>query len=127
MKKIIIIITVIVFYGCGDVFVPYTLNIDNASRDTIKIVFFEKSPYAKINPDFLLFFPKQKKLLYGAEGHPVENGCDYTGILEEECKVYTSSGKTLRKEIWNVNNWGCKGSKKGGWEKTFVITEEDLN
>ena len=127
MKKIIIVLIVLLikFSSCGDVFVHYSLNVDNQTRDTIKIVFLDNSPYKMVNPDSLYFPPKHKKLLYGASGRVIEDGC-YTGIKEKEIKVYTSSGRELRKDIWNVNNWECRGAKMEGWNMTFVITEYDL-
>ena len=121
----LVVLTALCF-GCGDRDVPYTLHIDNQTGDTIKIVFLEGSPYKMINPDSLYFSPKQKRLLYGAEGNPIRNGCDYTGINENEVEIHTSSGRKLQKDIWNVQNWKCEGARKSGWHLTFVITENDL-
>ena len=128
MKKtayIIYIIIAVVCLSC-DIYVNYDMYIDNQTSDTIQIVFLDKSPYATIDPDSLFFPPLHKKLLYCGAGAPVKNGCNYTGIREEEIKVYSSSGKRLRKDIWNVNNWDCNGSYKQGWEMIFVIREDDL-
>ena len=127
MKQITIVLIVLLvgFSNCGDIFVPYYLNIDNQTNDTIKIVFLGKSPYLTINPDSLIFSPKRKKILYGAEGRVIKDGC-YTGIKKDEIMVYISSGKELQKDIWNINNWECSGIRKKGWELNFVITEDDL-
>ena len=104
------------------------MYIDNqTSSDTIKIVFFDKSPYAMIFPDSLYFPPLRKKLLYGGGGRPEKDWCNYTRIKEDQIKIYSTSGKKIKKDIWNVNNWDCQESYKlSSWEKTFVITEDDL-
>ena len=122
----LIIVILVEFSSSCDVFTPYHLNIDNQTSDTLKIVFLGKSPYIMVSPDSLIFPPKHKKMLYGAVGRAIKDGCDYTGIKEDEIKVNTSSGRELRKVIGNVDNWDCKGSYKHGWDMTFVITENDL-
>jgi hypothetical protein len=124
MKKIILIL-LFGFSNC-DPYVPYYLNIDNRTTDTIKIVFLGNSPYIMINSDSLIFPPKYKKMLWGTEGHPTKDGCSYTGIKKDEIGIYTFSGKKLRKEIWDIKNWDCIGSYDNGWEQTFIITEDDL-
>jgi len=125
MKKIIFVIVAVAFFAC-DFKSEYSMCIDNQTNDTIKIVFLDKSPYKMLNPDNLFFPPMQKKLVYNTVGSSTRNGCNYTGIKEGEVMVYISSGKTLRKEIYNVNNWICSGSFHGGWKKIFIITEDDL-
>jgi hypothetical protein len=96
MKRIVFIIIVIACFACGDRYVNYTMYIDNRTSDTIKIVFFNNSPYAMITADSLFFPPLRKKLLYGAEGEPLKDGC-YTGIKEEDVKIYSISGKKYEK------------------------------
>ena len=59
-------------------------------------------------------------------GTAVKDGCRYTGILEDQVVIYSTAERKLRKAIWNVGNWDCEGSFRLGWEKTFVITEDDL-
>ena len=125
MKKLAFAIITTICFSCGDSFVPYTLHIDNRTEDTIKIVFLDGSPYKMINPDTLYFPPKQKKLLYAAEGRLMKDGC-YTGINENEVEIHTSSERKLRKNIWDVENWECKGARKEGWHLVFVIAENDL-
>ena len=114
MKKIIVILVLLLMFLSCDPYVPYYLNIDNQTDDTIKIVFLGKSPYINIEPDSLYFPAKQTKMLWGTEGQPTSNGCDYTGIKKNEIEIFTFSGKKLRKEIWNVKNWKCDGSNKSG-------------
>jgi len=127
MKKAALLLITTICLNCGDVYVMYTMYIDNQTKDdTIKIVFLDKSPYTMIMPDYLFFPPMYKKLLYGAEGREIKNSCGYTGIKEEEVEVYSCSGKKIRKDIWNIDNWKCSGSKSEGWTLTFVITENDL-
>ena len=124
MKKIISITIAIVCFSC-DKYVPYTMYIDNQTNDTIQIVFLDKSPYKMLNADSLFFPPLQKKLFYNVEGDPMKEGC-YTGIKEDEVKIVSVLGKSLRKDIWNVKNWICSGNFKDGWKMIFVITENDL-
>jgi hypothetical protein len=126
MRNIVFIVMIAVFSGCGDKYAPYTVNIDNKTKDSLKIIFSGESPYININQDSLIFPPMSKKLLYMAYGRLMKNGCDYTGIIEEECEVFTSSGRRLKKEIWNVNNWDCNGCFECGWTMNFVIIEDDL-
>ena len=68
----------------------------------------------------------QKKVLHEAEGRMMKNGCGYTGIKENEVNISTTSGRELRKDIWNIDNWECRGAQKDGWNLTFIVTEEDL-
>jgi len=126
MKKIAVIIIAVVCFSCGDRYMMYTMSVDNQTSDTIIIVFIEKSPYAMINPDSLFFPPMQKKMLFVSEGRVMKNGCDYTGIKENEVIIYSTAGRELRKEIWIVSNWKCSGSKGKNWDLTFVVTEDDL-
>ena len=129
MKKIAFIIftaIAIIYFSCGDVWVRYAMYIDNQSSDTIKIVFHDESPYTIIRPDYLFFPPLQKKLLWGTSEHPIKDGCDYTGINEDEVTIYSTSEREIKKAIWEVSNWDCQGSFKDGWILTFVIEEEDL-
>jgi len=128
MKKltIVLIVLLIVFWGC-DFYGFHSLSVDNRTNDTIKVVFIDKSPYKMIvEPDSLYFPPLQKKMFYGVLAGATRYGCDYTGIKKDEIEIYTLSGKKLKKDIWNVNNWDCKGSFRSGWEKTFIIIEDDL-
>jgi hypothetical protein len=124
-KKVIVVIAFVIgFWGC-DYSSFLSLNIDNQTNDTIKIVFSEISPYYKtVNSDSLIFYPKCKKMFYGIE--TMELKACYTGIKENEIKVYTSSGRKLRKDIWDINNWICNEGYYRDWEVIFVITEEDL-
>jgi hypothetical protein len=110
--------------GCGDIKTPYYVHIDNCTDDTIRITIFEKPPYQKeMN---LEIPPKGKGIIFDQEVTARRNECKYILIYEGEVDIQTSSGRTLTKEIWDVNNWICKGSFKGGWERIFVITEDDL-
>jgi hypothetical protein len=127
MKRIILIsMFMAVCVSCGDSYAPRVAYIDNQTRDTIKITFSGKSPYRMIDTNYLYFPPSNKKPLYGAVVRAAKDGCGYTGIKEGEIEIYTTSGKRLRKDIWNIDNWDCIGSFKQGWEKTFVVTENDL-
>lgn len=124
MKKILFIIIMAAIFSC-DKYEKYNLYIDNQTNETIKISFSGNSPYTNLNPENLFFHPLQQKLLYEEEGDAMKDGC-YTGIKEDEVTIYSTSGKTVRKEIWDVNNWICNGSFEDGWEMIFVITENDL-
>ena len=127
MKKIVFIIIIVatICFSC-DFYALHSLSIDNQTNDTIKIVFVGKSPYKMMVEDSLYFPPLQKKAVYEIFAPSIRNGCDYTGIKKEEIEINTSSGRILKKDIWSVNNWDCKGSFSTGWKQTFVITEEDL-
>jgi hypothetical protein len=127
VKTIAILLISIVCFRC-EYRAIYTMYIDNRTEETVKIEFNEKSPYSKIYvyPDSLFFPPNSKKMLYGTEGWATKDGCSYTGIKEDHVFIYTLSGRKLKKNIWDVTNWDCVGSFNKGWEKTFVITENDL-
>lgn len=122
MKCIMLLTALLIVVSGCDIFAPYILIIDNQTNDTIGISFSEKSPYNGIRE----VLPESIGVLYEAEGRATKNGCGYTGINEGEIDIQTSSGRTLKKEIWDVNNWNCNGSFRGGWNLTFVITEDDL-
>ena len=99
------------------------MSIDNQTNDVIRMVFLEKSPYG---PNEFLFPPLQKTTFHDVEGSASRDGCSYTGINEDQVMIHSTTGRKLRKEIWNVGNWDCKGSFRLGWEKTFVVTEDDF-
>ena len=124
MKKLIFAF-LLCFTSCGDVYRQYSLIIDNRTDDTIRVVFSE-GPYAILNPEFLIFPPKQEKILFLTEKNATRDGCGYIWITKGDVAVYASSGRELQKEIWNADNWECRGSYQRGWEHKFVVTEDDL-
>jgi len=126
MKNLLIfVIGILEFCSCGDVFTPFRLYIENQTTDTIKLVFTKESSLSVVDSTYLVFLPNTKKMLYGADHRYVNDGC-YTNITKDNVTVQVSSGKSLVKEIWNIDNWNCTGAKHDGWTLTFVITEVDL-
>lgn len=124
MKRLVFIV-ILGFWGC-DIYAPYQMYIDNQTEDTIEVIFLEGSPYSMIDPSYLTFPPRTKKIFYDIEATATKHGCDYTGINEGGVEVHASSGRKLLKNIWDINNWNCQGSFRGGWTQTFIITEADL-
>jgi len=125
MRKLTFLIIAAICSAC-DIYAEHSLSIDNQTNDTIRVVFLEKSPYKLIPQDDLIFPPLHKKHFYYVIATAGRDGCSYTGIKEGETMIYCTSGRKIRKAIWNVRNWDCSGSFRLGWEQTFVITEDDL-
>ncbi len=127
MKKLAVILLALSASTMScDFYAPYYMYVDNQTNDTVRITLLEESPYySEIDLEVL---PERKNLLYEEENDAMRNRCNYLirVINKGEVNVSTSSGRTLKKAIWDVNNWLCKGSFKGGWTQTFVITEDDL-
>lgn len=125
MKKIFFIVIIVLTCGCGDINVFYDLTIINKTTDTIKFYFEGTTAYTQ-GKDSVIVYPLSENNYFHSEGRPVKNGCEYSGIYPNDVKVVLSSGKSLVKEISNINNWECKGNSKTGWKMTFVINENDL-
>lgn len=126
MKKKTIFIFIIAFIcSCGDVNIMYDLTIVNKTSDTIILYFTGTTAYTQ-GRDSVIVYPLSENNYFHSEGRPVEDACGYTGIYPSDVKVVTASGKSLTKEISNVNNWQCDGNSKIGWKMTFVINESDL-
>jgi len=119
MKRTIFILSIIFFFvGCGDEWVPITLVVNNTTKDTISITLLSKT-YEFVS------LPNSSKEFYKTEAHPANNfDCDPR--IYDEVETKTNSGKTLKKNFADKNNWNCEGDKHNGWTMTFVITENDL-
>jgi hypothetical protein len=118
MKKLLILI-VIVLFGCGDDYIIITLNIDNRTNETFVISFPQKRPPFECLPYKVTIFDK-------VETRKANNFDCTPHITRDDVEVNTYSGKILKKDIWDGDNWLCNGNKDNGWEMTFVITEDDL-
>jgi len=130
MRKYLIIITVIGFLNaCGDIWAPIKVGIDNQTSDTIQIKFLEKNSYYRIDSDSLIFVnPNQKTFLYQGIGQAINSCREFFKIEKDKLLINFSSGRALKKNLWDINNWNCKGSNtaEDGWTLIFVITESDL-
>ncbi len=115
--------------ACGDIWAPIKLEINNQTSDTIEIKFLEKVPYYRTDSDFQIFVnPNQKASLYEGIGQAINSCREFFKIEKDKLLINFSSGRTLKKDLWDINNWNCKGSNtdKEGWTLTFVVTESDL-
>lgn len=125
MKKIIFIFIIAIMCGCGDVYTSYDLTIVNKTTDTIKFYFTGTTAYTQ-GKDSVIVYPLSENNYFHLEGHPTKNACDYNGIYPNDVRVVVSNGKSLVKEISNIDNWECEGNRKIGWKMTFVINDSDL-
>jgi hypothetical protein len=125
MKKtiVVLVISLIGFLSC-ERYIPYQIGIDNKTNDTIKVYFLNNAIYTQ-GVDSVICFPNSKKIYFNHSGRSSKYNC-YTGINKNEVITSTSSGRNLKKDMTNLNNWECEGSYETGWFMTFVITEEDL-
>jgi hypothetical protein len=123
MKEIILLlITSAGLISCGDEYISYKLYMDNQTNDTINISFTSKN-------HTIVCLPHSVSLIYGTEGRVVSNFECNPQLFKNsksEIKITTNTGKILKKDIFNNNNWECSGDKKKGWDMIFVITENDL-
>jgi hypothetical protein len=130
MRKYLIFIIMIGFLNaCGDIWAPIKVEINNQTSDTIQIKFLEKVSYYRIDSDSLISVnPNQKTSLYEGIGQAINSCREFFKIKKDKLLINFSSGKTLNKDLWDINNWNCKGSNTAdeGWILTFVITESDL-
>ncbi len=125
MKKLLGLLTVLfasLSVSSCDFYERHIMHIDNQTDDSIVITFSEKAPFLQRDWEIL---PHSECVIHDMHVPLNSTDCDYIRIREGEVDIQFSSGRTLKKEIWDANNWNCKGSE-GLWEQTFVITEDDL-
>lgn len=126
---IAIIVSLVIFMclclSCGDEYTTYTSSIDNQTSDTIYISFSGNTAYAQ-SRNSITCLPYVNNIYYKANGRILKKiDCD-PQISSDEVNIETSSGRSLKKDISDEDNWVCDGNNKDGWVMTFIVSESDI-
>ena len=137
MKKLWLnLIILFLCVSCGDSDSEYYYCIDNKTKYEI-VLYFPKQSLEEIETIFLP--PNKETIIFQHYVHsPKKLSCTPPNFLLESYTylVVDDDIKHLTKDIFDDNNWECKGNKKRSFimvgsyyddiKSIFIITEDDL-
>jgi hypothetical protein len=119
-------VAVLFNFSC-DKFIGYEIIISNNTSDTIYFDFDRKYGFSPDGNIYTTTCLPATETIYKRHAIPPDADlCPRNPNLSKPLAVRTSSGRELKKNIQNIDNWICEEIPNDILRVTFEINEEDL-